>query len=84
MEQNITRYNEQKKRKRVSLNLTKFMAERAELNAEREEEKELDELNNPNRPVFKRDYYSDEVLKVTQDYVRLLQAPPAQLGQRVR
>jgi carboxyl-terminal processing protease len=84
VETNIARYNEQKKRKRVSLNKDTFTAERAELNAEREEEKELDEMNSPNRPIFKRDYYSDEILNVTQDYVRSLQAAPAQLGQSQR
>ena len=50
---NIARYNEQKKRKRVSLNEQKFMAERAEINADKEEEKEIEELNNPNRPVLR-------------------------------
>jgi carboxyl-terminal processing protease len=77
--QNITRYNAQKKRKRVPLNEQKFMAERAELNSDKEEEKELDELNNPSGPVFKfkRDYYNDEVLNVTVDYVQMLKMPPA-------
>jgi carboxyl-terminal processing protease len=83
--QNITRYTAQKKRKRVPLNEQKFMAERAELNADKEEEKELDELNNPSGPVFKfkRDYYDDEVLNVTVDYLQMLKNPPAAaVGQR--
>ena len=46
----IDHFNEQKKKKRISLNEEKFMAERAELNAEKQEEKEFDELNDPNRP----------------------------------
>ena len=49
---NIARYNDQKKRKRVSLNEARFLAERAEVNADKEEEKELEKLANPNRPVF--------------------------------
>lgn len=77
--QNITRYNEQKKRKRVPLNEQKFMAERADLNADKEEERELDELNKPSDPVykFKRDYYDNEVLNITVDYLQMLKAPPA-------
>lgn len=77
--QNVTRYNEQKKRKRVPLNEQKFMAERAELNADKEEEKELDELSKPSDPVykFKREYYNNEVLDITVDYLQMLKAPPA-------
>jgi carboxyl-terminal processing protease len=83
--QNVTRYTAQKKRKRVPLNEQKFMAERAELNADKEEEKELDELNNSGSGAFKfkRDYYNDEVLNVTVDYLQTLKNPPAAaVGQR--
>ncbi|MBI3838859.1 MAG: carboxy terminal-processing peptidase [Planctomycetia bacterium] len=81
----IEHYNEQNKRKRISLNEAKFMAERAELNSEKQEEGEFDELNDPNRPVFKRDYYGNEVLAIATDYVRLLGAPQAAaVGQRSR
>jgi carboxyl-terminal processing protease len=73
----IERFNEMKEKKRISLNETKFMAEKAELNSEKQEENEFDELNDPNRPVEKRDYYFNEVLAITTDYVRLLGAPPA-------
>ena len=80
---NIVRYNEQKKRKRVSLNEVQFMAERAELNVDKEEEKEMEELNNPARPVFKRDYNSDEVLNVAIDYLQEVAAPaPVAVGKR--
>lgn len=77
--QNVARYNEQKKRKRVPLNEQKFMAERAELNADKEEERELDELNKPSDPVykFKREYYDNEVLDITVDYLQMLKTPPA-------
>ena len=73
----IARYNEQKQRKRVSLNETKFMADRAELNTEQEEEKEFEEMNDPNRPVVKRDYYFNEALAITLDYMRMINAPQA-------
>lgn len=75
---NIDRYNEQKKRKRVSLNEQTFLGERAEVNADKEEEKELEKLANPNRPVFDlKSFYNQEVLAIAVDYFKLLQAPPA-------
>jgi carboxyl-terminal processing protease len=81
----IERFNEQKEKKRISLNEAKFMAEKSELNSEKQEESDFDELNDPNRPVFKRDYYGNEVLTITADYVRLLGAPQAAaVGQRGR
>ena len=42
----IAHYEEQKARKTVSLNEEKFLKDRAELNADKEEEKKIDELNN--------------------------------------
>ncbi len=79
----IDRYNEHKKDKRISLNKEKFTAEKAELTAEKQEEQDLDELNDPNRPVVKRDYYFNEVLDITTDYARLLGSPQAEtIGKR--
>jgi carboxyl-terminal processing protease len=81
---NIARYNDQKKRKRVSLNENVFMAERAEINADKEEEKELEKLSNPNKPVFDvKNYYSQEILAVAVDYLKALQKPrTATVGRR--
>ena len=53
------------------------MAEKAELTAEKQEEKELEELNDPNRPVVKRDFYFNEVLAITTDYAAMLNSPQA-------
>jgi carboxyl-terminal processing protease len=79
----IASYNEQKSRKRVYLNEQKFLEDRAELNAEKEEEKNFEELNDPNRPVYKDGYYNDEALNITIDYLNLLKAQPAGvIGQR--
>jgi len=79
----IERFNEQKERKRISLNKEKFMAEKAELSVEKQEEKELEEQNDPNRPVVKRDYYFNEVLSITADYAGLVATPqPAKVGKR--
>jgi len=71
----IARFNEQKEKKRISLNKEKFLADKAELSAEKQEEKELEEQNDPNRPVVKRDYYFNEVLAITADYVSMLSSP---------
>ncbi len=73
LNRNIERYLEQKQRKRVSLNEETFRAERAELDAEREERKQLEEQNDDEDEVVKRDFYFDEVLAITHDYVGLLQ-----------
>lgn len=73
----IASYGEQKKRKRVALQEAKFLADRAEINTEQEEEKNFEELNDPNRPVFKRDFYNDEALNIAVDYLNLLRSQPA-------
>jgi carboxyl-terminal processing protease len=78
----IERFNVQKGRKRISLNREKFLADKGDLSAEKQEEKEFEELNDPNRPVVKRDYYFDEVLSITTDYVRMLGTPQAAAVQR--
>ncbi len=79
---NITRYNEQKDRKFVTLNEAKFLEERAELNADKEQEKTIEELNESGGLEIKRDYYLDEALAVTADYLSQLRAAPA--GQAVQ
>jgi len=55
---NIARYEKQKDRKQVSLNKEKFIADRADMNADKEEEDKLNELNESKRPVVKKDYYT--------------------------
>ena len=69
---NIARYKEQKAKKYGTLNEAKFLKERAELDADKEEEKVLDQLNDPTSSGIKRDFYLDEVLDVTADYLGLL------------
>ncbi|HWB08108.1 MAG TPA: carboxy terminal-processing peptidase [Pirellulales bacterium] len=79
----IERYEQQKSRKTVTLNEEKFMAERAELNAEKEEEKELDESAHSRRIVFDtKSFYNQEVLEITLDYLGLVKRAPA--GQLAR
>ena len=67
----IEKYVEQKNLKSVSLNEEKFMARRRELNAEKEDENAIEEQLAPNREI-KRNFYLDEVLRITTDYVDLL------------
>ncbi len=75
---NITRYQEQKARKYVTLNKEKFLAERAELNAERERQKQLEEMNDANgSSEIKRDYYLDEALAITVDFLNARQVAQA-------
>ncbi|MEX0678495.1 MAG: carboxy terminal-processing peptidase [Pirellulales bacterium] len=78
----IERFNTLKDRKSISLNREKFIADKSELTPEKQEEKEFEELNDPNRPVVKRDYYFNEVLDITADYARLLAAPQAAAVER--
>ncbi|MBN2290939.1 MAG: carboxy terminal-processing peptidase [Pirellulales bacterium] len=76
---NIEKYKEQKDRKTVTLNEAKFRAEREEMNDDDEKKKKAEELNDPNRPVVKRDDYMNEALAVTLDFLRLGKGlPPAQ------
>lgn len=64
----IARYEEKKKLKRVTLNEKKFLDEWAEINAQREEEKELEAVPDPRKTEIKRDFYLNEALAITADY----------------
>ena len=74
----IAHYKEQKAKKTVTLNEAQFLKEREELNADKEEEKTFEELNNPNNKGIVRDYYLDEVLSNCR---RLPEPPPNRKGQ---
>lgn len=68
----IQRYEEQKDAKTVTLNKEKFLAERKEMNADKEEEDIYEGLSDPNRPVFRMDDYDKEALDITVDYLNML------------
>jgi carboxyl-terminal processing protease len=72
LKKNIARYEEQKAKKEVPLNEKKFTARREEFDAEKEEEKTFEEQERGTTEVFKRDFYNNEVLALTLDYLRLL------------
>ncbi len=69
----IDRYKEQKAKKRVTLNEQEFFAERAELDAEKEDEKQLEDQAVASDEVVKRDFYMNEVLAIAADYATLLE-----------
>lgn len=72
----IERYKLQKAKKTVPLNEQKFLAERAELNVEEEEKKKIEENIEPKSGI-QRDFYLDEALAITVDYLELLRTKPS-------
>jgi carboxyl-terminal processing protease len=69
---NIQRYIEQKTKKEIPLSEKKFLARRAELDSEKEEEKTFEHQEKGSEEVVKRDFYFNEAMAVTIDYLRLL------------
>jgi carboxyl-terminal processing protease len=69
---NIQRYRKQKERSTLTLNESKFLEERKDLDADKEEEKQFEEQVNGSDEVVKRDFYFNEVLAITADYVSSL------------
>ncbi len=68
VQEKIRRYKEQVARKSVTLNEEKFMAEREKLNADDEIEKQVEDHSQP----VKHDFYFNEALSITLDYVDAL------------
>ncbi len=68
---NIDRYREIKARKSVSLNEEEYFAARKDIDADKEEEKQFEkQANGPGTDeVVKRDFYFNEVLAITSEYV---------------
>ena len=65
-------FRERKKRKSVTLNEKKFFEEDKETDADKEERERLEEQLNSDDNKIKRDFYLDEVLLITRDYVNAL------------
>lgn len=71
----IDRYETQKDRTEISLNLAEFLADRKQLDTDKEKEEIGEELSDADRPVFDmEDHYNQEAIAITIDYIRLLQA----------
>jgi carboxyl-terminal processing protease len=73
----IAHYKQQKERKWVPLEERKFMEERAELNADKEEEKRLEEMNETGSSDIKKEHYMGEAMAIAADYLNLLGAASA-------
>jgi carboxyl-terminal processing protease len=69
----IARFEERKNRKTVSLNEEELKAEREAAKREDEVQKKIEEEEpRHDGPIFRKDYYNDEVLRVCIDYLDLL------------
>ncbi len=69
----IARYLNRKNRKTISLKENEFLAEVKKLNADKREEELFRQMIDSDSVGIKRDYYLDEVLAVTLDYLNLRQ-----------
>jgi carboxyl-terminal processing protease len=68
----IERYKERMENQSLTLNKEKFLAERAELDTEKEQEEMFDDLQTNSRPVFPKKPYNDEIVAIALDYLELL------------
>ena len=68
----IERYERRKKEKTLSLVESVFAQQWNEGKAAEAEEKKLEEMESHKRPVVKRDFYFDEAMNVSVDYLRAL------------
>lgn len=77
----IDSYRRQKEEKFLSLNRERFLEMRKELDAQKEEEKELLDQQMASDEIFTDSFYNQEVLAITVDYVEaLLQQNLAKAG----
>jgi carboxyl-terminal processing protease len=76
----IAIYKQRKARNYVTLNEEKFLKERAELNADNEEEKAIEKHSDLNKRTILRDYYLDEALAIATDYMNLQHVANVQRG----
>jgi len=65
----IDLFRRQKDEDFVSLNREKFLKRREEIDAEQEEEDKILDQQLPKKEVFHKDYYHEEVLNISRDYV---------------
>ena len=70
-QRNIKMYVEMKDRKTISLNEEVYNADRARIDADREEKEKFEKIIK-NDAKITRDYYLDEVMNIAIDYAKLL------------
>jgi len=76
----IAQYEKRKNEKTISLVESEFEKQWNEGKAAEDEEKKLAEVEDPKRPVVKRDFYFNEAMKVTVDYLNMLAGGAAGLA----
>ena len=72
VEKKIAKYLEKKEDPTVTLNKEKFLAERKELNEEKDQDEIIDQMNDDDRPVFPSTPYNKELVSIALDYIELL------------
>jgi carboxyl-terminal processing protease len=72
VEKDIAQYQKRKNEKTVSLVESEFARQWNEGKAAEDEEKKLEETTDPRRPVIKRDFYFNEAMNITIDYLAAL------------
>lgn len=75
----IEKYKKRKEEKQVSLVETDFIKHWNDFKSADDEEKKLEEAESLRRPVVKRDYYFNEVMRITTDYLQALSGGLASL-----
>ncbi|MEO0529520.1 MAG: carboxy terminal-processing peptidase [Planctomycetota bacterium] len=71
----IDRYETQKDREDVTLNLAEFIAEREKLDTDKEKKDIGEQMSDSDKPVFDtEDHYNREAMAITVDYIRMLRA----------
>ena len=76
----IAQYKKRKEEKTISLVETEFTRQWNEGKAADDEEKKLEEMESQRRPIVKRDFYFNEAMKVTVDYLQALAGGAASLA----
>ncbi|MEI6241703.1 MAG: carboxy terminal-processing peptidase [Planctomycetia bacterium] len=76
----IAQYEKRKQEKTISLVESEFAKQWNEGKAAEDEEKKLAEVEDPKRPIVKRDYYFNEAMNVTVDYLNMLAGGAAGLA----
>ena len=80
VEKDIAQYQKRKSEKTISLVEEEFSRQWNEGKAADDEEKKLEESADPKRPIVKRDFYFNEAMNVTVDYLNLLAGGAAGLA----
>lgn len=80
VEKDIAQYQKRKSEKTISLVEAEFARQWNEGKAADDEEKKLEETADPKRPIVKRDFYFNEAMNVTVDYLNMLAGGAAGLA----